>query len=289
VEIRRKTLFESQNLQIGLFQARGVSDRCSDVEQQDRNAVVLPLAGVFAKHDAPGRQVIGTPSHAVFVAADTPYRVSFPGGIGDRALVLRFGNELAPERVDRSGDAALASNGLLPAPAMMLRNLLGARLSQGEIDGFEIEAIGLDLLNVSFDAMRKERSDVRPAALTRRTRAMERVKEAIAVAPSRKWNVARLAKLANLSPFHLCHVFRQMAGTSIYDYVLQERLAHALDAVLDGDDDLTSIALDAGFASHSHFTARFRGFFGCTPAALRRTASASRLADLRKIVTARPH
>ena len=150
-------------------------------------------------------------------------------------------------------------------------------------------AIGLDLLNVSFDAMRKERSDVRPAALTRRTRAMERVKEAIAVAPSRKWNVARLAKLANLSPFHLCHVFRQMAGTSIYDYVLQERLAHALDAVLDGDDDLTSIALDAGFASHSHFTARFRGFFGCTPAALRRTATASRLAELRKIVTARPH
>ena len=289
MEIRRKTLFESQNLQIGLFQARGVSDRCSDVEQQHRNAVVLPLAGVFAKHDAPGRQVIGTPSHAVFVAADTPYRVSFPGGIGDRALVLRFGNELAPERADRSGDAALASNGLLPAPAMMLRNLLGARLSQGEIDGFEIEAIGLDLLNVSFDAMRKERSDVRPAALTRRTRAMERVKEAIAVAPSRKWNVARLAKLANLSPFHLCHVFRQMAGTSIYDYVLQERLAHALDAVLDGDDDLTTVALDAGFASHSHFTARFRGFFGCTPAALRRTASASRLADLRKIVTARPH
>ena len=106
---------------------------------------------------------------------------------------------------------------------------------------------------------------------------MERVKEAIAVAPSRKWNVARLAKLANLSPFHLCHVFRQMVGTSIYDYVLQERLAHALDAVLDGDDDLTSIALDAGFASHSHFTARFRGFFGCTPAALRRTASAAGL------------
>jgi AraC-like DNA-binding protein len=289
VEIRRKTLFESQNLEIGLFQARGVSDRCSDVERQDRNAVVLPLAGVFAKHDAPGRQVIGTPSHAVFVAAEVPYRVSFPGGIGDRALVLRFGNELAPEHVDRSGDAALASNGLLPAPAMMLRNLLGVRLSQGATDGFEIETIGLDLLNVSFDAMRKEKPDVRPAALTRRTRAMERVKEAIAVAPSHKWNVARLAKLANLSPFHLCHIFRQMAGTSIYGYVLQERLAHALDAVLDGGDDLTTVALDAGFASHSHFTARFRGFFGCTPAALRRTANTHRIAELRKIVTARPH
>jgi AraC family transcriptional regulator len=80
-----------------------------------------------------------------------------------------------------------------------------------------------------------------------------------------------------------------MAGTSIYHYVLQERLAQALDAVLDGDDDLTAIALDAGFASHSHFTARFRGFFGCTPAALRRNATAARLAELRKIVTARTH
>jgi hypothetical protein len=65
-------------------------------------------------------------------------------------------------------------------------------------------------------------------------------------------------RIANLSPFHLCHVFRLMVGTSIYDYVLHERLAHSLDAVLDCGSDLTAIALDAGFASHSHFTARFR-------------------------------
>jgi AraC-like DNA-binding protein len=48
-------------------------------------------------------------------------------------------------------------------------------------------------------------------------------------------------------------------------------------------------ALDAGFTSHSHFTARFRGSFGCTPAALRRTARTAEIAELRKIVTARSH
>jgi AraC-like DNA-binding protein len=288
LQIARKSLFKSPILQIGLFETRGVSDRCGDVERQDRHSVVLPLAGVFAKHDAPGHQVIGTPSHAVFVASDTPYRISFPGGIGDRALILRFDDELAPERIDRRGDAGLVSNGLLPAAAMMLRHRLGARLMRDEVDDFEIETIGLDLLNASFGAMRKNRPAARLSAATRRLRAMERVKEAIAVAPSRKWSVTQLAGLANLSPFHFCHVFRQVAGTSIYDYVLQERLAQALDAVLDGDDDLTTIALDAGFASHSHFTARFRGFFGCTPAALRRTANTACLAELRKIVTARP-
>jgi AraC-like DNA-binding protein len=78
-----------------------------------------------------------------------------------------------------------------------------------------------------------------------------------------------------------------MVGTSIYDYVLHERLAHSLDAVLDGGEDLTAIALDAGFASHSHFTARFRGFFGVTSTALRRAATAGHVTHLRKIMTAR--
>ena len=143
---------------------------------------------------------------------------------------------------------------------------------------------------MSLTAMRKESPPPRPVGAERagcarwsgsRKRSRWRRRD--------KWSVARLAKIANLSPFHLCHVFRQMVGTSIYDYVLHERLAHSLDAVLDGGDDLTAIALDAGFASHSHFTARFRGFFGCTPTALRRAASAAALAELRKIVTARPH
>jgi AraC family transcriptional regulator len=285
LQITRTSLFESTILQIGLFEARAVSDACSDVERQDRNVVVLPLAGVFAKHDAPGRQVLGTPSHAVFVAADTPFRISYPGSIGDRALTLHFGEELAP---DQLAGHAIASNGLLPAPAMMLRNLLRARLQQGETDEFEIETVGLDLLGRSLTAMRKQAAP-RQAAQARRMRALERVKEAVAVAPSRKWNVGRLADIANLSPFHLCHVFRQTVGTSVYDYVLHERLAHSLDAVLDGSDDLTAIALDAGFASHSHFTARFREFFGCTPTALRRRATAARLGELRKIVTARRH
>jgi AraC-like DNA-binding protein len=121
----------------------------------------------------------------------------------------------------------------------------------------------------------------------RRRRALERVKEAIAIAPADKWNLSRLAKIANMSNYHFSHVFREMVGTSAYDYVLHERLAHALDAVLERGADLTTIALDAGFASHSHFTARFRSFFGCTPAALRRVATSARIAEIRKIMTAR--
>jgi AraC-like DNA-binding protein len=113
------------------------------------------------------------------------------------------------------------------------------------------------------------------------------VREAVALTPAANWSVTKLAEVASLSPFHLCHVFREMTGTSIYNYVLRERLALALDAVLDGGENLTAIALDAGFASHSHFTAHFRRFFGCSPTALRRGANTSRFAELSKIMTAR--
>jgi AraC-like DNA-binding protein len=286
VDIRRKILLESETLQIGLFESHPASDACGDVERQNLNAIVLPFAGLFAKHEAPGRHVTGTPSHAIYFAPDTPYRISFPGGIGDRAITLRFDDTLAPEQV---GGTRPSSQGLLPANAMMLRNLLWTRLAKGEADDFEAEALGLDLLTMSLDSVRSAKPQVRASAEARRRRALERVKEAVASAPSAKWNVAKLAGVANLSPFHLCHVFREMVGTSIYDYVLHERLAQTLDAVLDCGDDLTGIALDAGFASHSHFTARFKSFFGCTPAALRRVATAAHVAELRKIVTARPH
>jgi AraC-like DNA-binding protein len=283
VDVIRRTLFESDTLHIGLFAARPVTDVCGEVERQNTNVVVLPVSGIFSRHDSPGRHVTGTPSHAVLVAADTPYRISFPGAIGDRALILRFGDAAAPEQLDRSpGRANRASHGLLPARAMMLRNLLWTRLRATEADSFAAEALGLDLLNMSLRSMRTDDAPLRASARLRRIRALERVKEAVASAPGDRWTVAKLAKLANLSPFHLCHVFREMAGTSIYDYVMHERLAHALDAVLDGGDDLTKIALDAGFASHSHFTARFRRFFGCTPTALRRVARS----ESRKIMTA---
>jgi len=286
MEVVRKALFVSESLQIGLFRARPTSDACGDVERQSANALVLPVSGVFAKHEAPDRYVIGTPSHAVLFAADVPYRIGFPGAIGDRALVLRFDDNLAPDHLDkRAAGMPLASQGLLSPNAMLLRNLLWARLQGGRADDFPSEALGLDLLSLCLRSMYQGGSlPARRSALARNRRAVERVKEAVGVAPADRWTVAKLANVANLSSFHLCHVFRQLVGTSLYEYVLHERLAQTIDAVLEGGD-LTTIAFDAGFASHSHFTARFRRFYGCTPTMLRSRLS-KQAVQSRKIVTA---
>jgi AraC family transcriptional regulator len=57
-------------------------------------------------------------------------------------------------------------------------------------------------------------------------------------------------------------------GVSLRRYVNQLRLARAL-IELRSVDDLTRLALELGFSSHSHFTLAFRRAFGCTPSQFR--------------------
>jgi len=114
---------------------------------------------------------------------------------------------------------------------------------------------------------------------------VERVKQAIGLEPQRKWTLAALAGLAGASAYHLARVFREEVGATLHDYLTRARLASALDRVLDADADLSAIAFDSGFASHSHFSARFRAMFGLAPSELRRAPRAT-IAKLRKILTA---
>ncbi|HWM44402.1 MAG TPA: AraC family transcriptional regulator [Burkholderiales bacterium] len=265
-------LFEGEFLRLGHVIARPPASRGQPLEHQDCDVLVLPLAGLFAKHDGPRRQVIGTPSHAVFIQAGKPYRISYPGSIGDECLTIRFSAAALP--------AAGATHTLLPPPVMLARSLLWRRFADGAWDPLEVEELALDVLLAALGAARTDRG-----RLARRELQAERVKEAISLHPERKWKLSELARLAGVSHWHLARVFRAQVGESVYRYVLRARLAKSLDAVLDGAD-LTATALESGFSSHSHFTARFRSLFGVTPAQLRQAAGSRTLAELRKIVTA---
>ena len=70
------------------------------------------------------------------------------------------------------------------------------------------------------------------------------------------------------SPFHLARVFRRESGLTIHAYVHQLRLRTALERVMDRED-LSRVAVDLGYATHSHFTASFRRSFGVPPSSLR--------------------
>jgi AraC family transcriptional regulator len=263
--IRRRLLFESELLRIGHVLAHGSTDP-GELQRQDSNVVVLPVRGIFTKHDAPRRHVTGTPSHAVFIAADSPYRLSFPGRIGDECLTL-----FAPRELDF---AALHPHALLCAEALIARGILWRRLAAGDYDPLDVEESGLSLLSTVMAAAAAPSRVLKRETAQRRTRQVERVKEAVGVEPQRRWTIGQLAALAGASAYHLARVFREEVGMTVHRYVTRARLVLALERVMDGERDLAAVAVDSGFTSHSHFTARFHGLFGLAPSELRKIVTA---------------
>jgi AraC-like DNA-binding protein len=73
-----------------------------------------------------------------------------------------------------------------------------------------------------------------------------------------------LAGVANLSPFHLHHVFRKQTGLPPHAYQTQVRINQAKQLMLKRLP-LSHVAAAVGFADQSHFTRHFRRLVGLTP------------------------
>ena len=95
-------------------------------------------------------------------------------------------------------------------------------------------------------------------------------------------SLADIAAVANASPFNFARLFQQQTGMPVHRYLTRLRLRTSLERIVEPGADLTSVALDLGFSSHSHFTDVFRREFGKTPSEIRDTASISSLNEMSK-------
>src|SRR5262249_4922344 len=161
---------------------------------QTSDVLVLPLRGIFAKHDGPGHRFVAASNHAVLIPADRPYRLSFPGAVGDHCLTLRFSTaaleRAIPVELARGQRAAFAPIVLLAPIDTVARSVIWHRLERGESDPLELETLAAAVLSSVLQTadLRGRRPHVRaPSASGRRK--VNRVKEAIALQPERKWSL----------------------------------------------------------------------------------------------------
>lgn len=89
-------------------------------------------------------------------------------------------------------------------------------------------------------------------------------------APGDALTLHRAALLCHLSPAYFSRRFAQVFGCGFADYVTSYRLHLASRRIATTPAPLSQIGYTLGFASHSHFTARFRERFGVTPRDYRR-------------------
>jgi AraC family transcriptional regulator len=86
--------------------------------------------------------------------------------------------------------------------------------------------------------------------------------------------LAELSQLAGLTTHQLLVAFRKAFGTTPAQYVIQQRLRCAQHQLTGTKKDITTIALDSGFSSHSHLTACFQKHLRCCPSQFRTSAAA---------------
>ncbi|HVK94970.1 MAG TPA: helix-turn-helix transcriptional regulator [Noviherbaspirillum sp.] len=277
--LQLQTLFDSELLAIRHAIARPSPIQRDDVDRATADVLLLPIAGVFAKHDGPTHHFIANPNHALFFGCGKPYRITFPDGIGDESLVFEFSKEalvnLLAETVgvEELYSPHLHSHCLLSPATVLNRELLWRHLTHGAANALAIEEISVSMLSTSLQAAYKECGGNGRAkhalTMSRRRQQVETVKEMISLYPTQEWTLGALARQANTSPYHLARVFREEVGVPVHRYLIRTRLGKALEGMRAADVDLTDIALDAGFASHSHFTFNFRSLFGIPPSQLR--------------------
>lgn len=90
---------------------------------------------------------------------------------------------------------------------------------------------------------------------------------------SERLSICQVSRQVGASAAHLQRIFRRQVGVSIHDYVVRLRVLSALARLLEGDGDLSSIACDVGFSSHSHLSGAFRRILGQPPTVLRASLS----------------
>jgi AraC-like DNA-binding protein len=128
------------------------------------------------------------------------------------------------------------------------------------------------VLVLAADAFR----DPSPLPAEKRKRAIRRpdaVSTAQAILAANYEKPVRLddiARAVGLSAYHLCREFKRVTGMPMRQYLNRLRLHASLEHVADPRFSLTTIALECGFSSHSHFAAAFRNEFRLTPSQARR-------------------
>ena len=290
---------QSASIRILDYKCAGRVRKQGHEEHVDGYEVVLPREGIFVRH-VNGQSIVADPNYALFFNRGECYRVSHPVEGGDRCTVLAFPTARIRDCLAHMNPDVLAVEAPLftqthtptsPEVDLLHRRLLRAAACVDESLAFE--EIAIDLLAWLLSAITHSRNDKnsskrRAATLRRHRELVAAVREQLSRRLGEKLSLDDLAASVHVSPFHLSRVFRSRTGFSLSAYHRRLRLRTALERILDGEENLTRLAVELGFSHHSHFASAFRREFGSPPSAGRDRLTASELRSAGSTLRYRP-
>jgi AraC-like DNA-binding protein len=242
-------------------------------EHNDRHSIVFVRRGVFAR-TVRGQGALADANHVLFFNAREPYRIEHPVAGGDDCTIFALSElaarELAarhaPRDADRAGGPFRVGQALSDPVALRLQYEALARSRGASRLDFEDVLVAL-LDRVVGSAGGRDHEDGAP--LERHRDLVEAARTEVHRDLARPPSLSQLAEGLGCSPFHLSRVFPRVAGLSLRAYVSRLRARAAAERLARGARDLTRLALELGYADHSHFTNAFRREWGVPPSVFR--------------------
>jgi AraC family transcriptional regulator len=108
--------------------------------------------------------------------------------------------------------------------------------------------------------------DIRQRSCLPISRRLDSAAELLGDFRTRVPTLSEIACQVGVHPMHLAKLFRRRYRCSLGEFVRRRRVAWACNELANRDRTISSIAVEAGFADHAHFTRTFRRITGCTPA-----------------------
>lgn len=281
--MRSRPIHKDRHLSVRVYHCLGHDTPVAAAEISPTYDVFLPWHGLYLIKRG-NEELVASAGQACFVEAGAEYRVQHPIGGHDTNTVVSLpvntyrqllaeSDPTVAEVSDKQLRFHARQTALSPALARVHFALLQAANSKTR-DTILVEtlalALGRELVKAACGTTATAPLGVRPSSHAYYRDRCNFVKTYLAIHSSRAVSLAELATAAAVSPFHLARIFTTIEGIPIHRYLNRLRLHQALAPLRETNLPLTQVALEAGFSSHSHFTAAFRSEFGVTPARMRR-------------------
>ena len=274
----RQVLFESLGISVVDFRCRAHVAAEGGEEPNPTHSIVLVRRGVFRRTQQ-RETVLADANHVLLFNAAEPYRYAHPLPDGDACTILTVETHRALELVGRHAPAdaehperPFRRGAGLSSPRAVWLHWELLRLVASKANRLALEDTLAELAHeavaCAYGALVPDRG-ASPCAQRRRRDLVEAVKLMISERLGGPPSLTELADVLGCSPYHLSHTFHGTAGLSLRGYVRRLRARVAAERLAAGASRLTALALDLGYADHSHFTNSFRREWGVSPSTFR--------------------
>jgi AraC family transcriptional regulator len=237
-------------------------------EYTSRHEIVLHRAGSYVRHRGSRDRAVADPTVMFLANPGDGFRVSHPDCSGDQCTVFFLSADLVAQML---GDPCFpVSTAPVTANTYAEHRRLIGRLEDDAADSLELQEAALQMLGRIAAEVSDAAGASRPSdGPTPQRERVEALKLVMAARFRERLTLVELAAVADLSPYYTTRLFRAAAGMPLHRYLLCLRLRAGLEHLAAGERNLSRLALDLGFSSHSHFTNAFRKEFGCSPSVWR--------------------